>query len=75
MAEAAYVGMLSLKQLETYNLNELPDAYLPLGTAQNAAVRNPFLGAFPGYLVAGPGGHRLAAPALACSIRSSHPST
>ena len=47
VAEAAYVGMLSLKQLETYNLNELSDIYLPLGTAQSAAVRNPFLGAFP----------------------------
>jgi hypothetical protein len=39
--------MLSLKQLETYNLNELPDVYLSQGTAQNTAVRNPFLGAFP----------------------------
>jgi hypothetical protein len=47
VVEAAYVGMLSLKQLETYNLNDLPDVYLPLGTAQNASVRNPFVGAFP----------------------------
>jgi hypothetical protein len=47
VVEAAYVGMFSLKQLETYNLNDLPDVYLSQGTAQNTAVRNPFLGAFP----------------------------
>ena len=47
VAEAAYVGMLSLKQLETYNLNDLPDVYLPQGSAQNASLKNPFLGLFP----------------------------
>jgi hypothetical protein len=47
VVEAAYVGMLSVKELESYNLNELPDIYLPLGTAQNTSVRNPFFGAFP----------------------------
>jgi hypothetical protein len=47
VVEAAYVGMLSVKELENYNLNDLPDQYLPLGTAQNTAVKNPFLGVFP----------------------------
>jgi hypothetical protein len=48
VVEAAYVGMLSVKELESYNLNDLPDIYLPLGTAQNTSVKNPFLGLFPG---------------------------
>ncbi|MBV9083986.1 MAG: hypothetical protein JOZ62_15010, partial [Acidobacteriaceae bacterium] len=45
--EAAYVGMLSVKELESYNLNDLPDVYLALGSAQNASVHNPFFGLFP----------------------------
>ena len=53
--EAAYAAMLSVKQLETYNLNELPDAYLPQGSAQNTAVRNPFLGVFPATSALGQG--------------------
>jgi len=44
VVEAAYVGMLSVKELESYNLNDLPDIYLPLGTAQNTSVPNPFYG-------------------------------
>jgi hypothetical protein len=44
VAEASYVGMLSVKALESYNLNDLPDVYLPLGSAQNTSVPNPFYG-------------------------------
>ncbi|MFB3905944.1 MAG: hypothetical protein ACE15E_21060, partial [Acidobacteriota bacterium] len=33
LVEAAYVGMLSVKQLESFNLNEKPDEYLALGAA------------------------------------------
>jgi len=44
--EAAYVGMLSLKELQSFNLNEKPDRYLALGTAENNRVTNPFLGVF-----------------------------
>jgi hypothetical protein len=47
VVEAAYAGMLSLKQLESFNLNEKPDQYIALGAAENTAVRNPFLGIFP----------------------------
>jgi hypothetical protein len=47
VVEAAYAGMFSLKQLESFNLNEIPDRYLPLGTAENTPVSNPFLGIFP----------------------------
>jgi hypothetical protein len=39
--------MLTLKQLENFNLNELSDVYLALGTAANRAVPNPFFGVFP----------------------------
>ncbi len=47
LIETAYVGMLSLKQFENFNLNEKPDRYLALGAAENTRVTNPFLGAFP----------------------------
>jgi hypothetical protein len=47
VVEAAYAGMLSLKQLESFNLNEKPDRYLALGAAENNRVPNPFLGVFP----------------------------
>ncbi len=47
VVEAAYSGMLSLKQLESFNLNERPDAYLHLGTAENTRIPNPFLDLFP----------------------------
>jgi len=46
LAEAAYMGMLSLKQLESFNLNEKPDRYLALGAAENDRVPNPFYGLF-----------------------------
>jgi len=54
-AEAAYVGMLSLKQFESFNLNEKPDQYLALGTAENTRVPNPFLGVLPSNSVLGQG--------------------
>jgi hypothetical protein len=46
VVDVAYVGMLSLKQLESFNLNELPDMYLQYGAGANTAIPNPFLGAF-----------------------------
>jgi hypothetical protein len=46
LLEAAYMGMLSLKQLESFNLNEKPDRYLALGADENRSVPNPFLGVF-----------------------------
>ncbi len=45
--EVAYMGMLSLKQLENFNLNEKPDRFLEQGAAENTRVRNPFFGIFP----------------------------
>jgi hypothetical protein len=42
VAEAAYVGMLTLKQVEAFNVNEKPDQYLALGAAENNRVPNPF---------------------------------
>lgn len=43
--QMAYVGMLSLKEFESFNLNELP---LPLNVAaQNNQVTNPFYGQLP----------------------------
>ena len=71
VVEAAYVGMLSVKELETYNLNELPDIYLPLGTAQNTSVRNPFLGAFPVHLAARPKRHASRSGSCGSCTRSS----
>ncbi len=55
VVEAAYVGMLSLKELQAYNLNELPDQYLAQGNAQNNKVTNPFLGVFPATSTLGQG--------------------
>ncbi|MEK7404973.1 MAG: TonB-dependent receptor [Acidobacteriota bacterium] len=46
LLEVAYVGMHSLKQVESFNLNEKPDRYLALGAAENTRVTNPFLGVF-----------------------------
>src|SRR5262249_41242931 len=45
--EAAFMHMLSLKGLESFNLNELPDRYLQQGAAQNVRVTNPFWGIYP----------------------------
>ena len=55
LVEAAYVGMLSLKQLESFNLNEKPDRYLALGAAENDKLANPFLNAFPATSTLGQG--------------------
>lgn len=55
LLDAAYVGMLSLKQFESFNLNEVPDKYLSQGAAANTAVPNPFLGVFPSTSTLGQG--------------------
>jgi hypothetical protein len=55
LAEAAYMGMLSLKQLESFNLNEKPDRYLAQGSAENTRVTNPFLGVFDSTSTLGQG--------------------
>lgn len=55
VADAAYVGMLSLKQFEAFNLNEKPDRYLALGAAENTRVPNPFLGIAPATSTLGQG--------------------
>lgn len=47
LVEVAYMGMLSLKEFESFNLNEKPDQYLALGSAENTKVPNPFYGIFP----------------------------
>lgn len=46
LLEVAYAGMLSLKQLDAFNLNEKPDRFLALGAQESKAVPNPFLGVF-----------------------------
>lgn len=53
--EAAYMGMHSLKQIESFNLNERPDVYLAQGRAENNAVPNPFLNVFPATSTLGRG--------------------
>lgn len=45
--QAAYVGSLSLKQFESFNLNETPDVYRTRGPEENVRVPNPFYGIFP----------------------------
>lgn len=46
LIEANYMGMLSLKELQSFNVNEKPDKYLALGQAENNKITNPFLGIF-----------------------------
>ncbi len=46
LVDAAYMGMHSLKQMGSFNLNEKPDVYLALGAAENNTIPNPFLGIF-----------------------------
>jgi hypothetical protein len=53
--EVAYMGMHSLKQIESFNLNEKPDVFLPLGRAESNAVPNPFLNVFPATSTLGRG--------------------
>ncbi|MBI3695026.1 MAG: carboxypeptidase regulatory-like domain-containing protein, partial [Acidobacteria bacterium] len=55
LVEAAYLGMLSLKQFESFDLNEKPDRYLAEGANENRAVPNPFLGVFPATSALGTG--------------------
>jgi hypothetical protein len=55
VVDVAYVGMLSLKQLESFNLNDLPDMYLQYGAAANSTVKNPFQGIFPATSTLGQG--------------------
>ena len=45
--EAAFIRELSVKGLESFGLNEKPDAYLALGSQENLQVPNPFYGIFP----------------------------
>jgi hypothetical protein len=47
--------MQSLKQFESFNLNEKPDTYLALGTAENTRVPNPFLNVLPSTSTLGQG--------------------
>ena len=47
VVEVQYHGEHSLKESESFNLNELPDQYLALGSAVNNKVTNPFLGYLP----------------------------
>ncbi|MFN0101151.1 MAG: TonB-dependent receptor domain-containing protein [Bryobacteraceae bacterium] len=53
--DLAYVGSHSLKQFESFNLNEVPDRFLPLGNEANRAVPNPFRGVLPATSVLGAG--------------------
>jgi hypothetical protein len=53
LLEAAYLGMLTLKSPESFNMNELPDMYR--SAAQNVSVPNPFLGIFPSTSTLGQG--------------------
>jgi len=45
--DVGYVGSHAVKQFENFDLNERPDRLLPLGTAINQTVPNPFRGVFP----------------------------
>ena len=47
LLEGAYVGMHTLKNVESFNLNEKPDVYNALGAAETTRVNNPFFGIFP----------------------------
>ncbi|MBI4909029.1 MAG: TonB-dependent receptor [Acidobacteria bacterium] len=42
LVDAAYLGMQSVKQFESFNLNEKPDRFLAQGAAENTRVTNPF---------------------------------
>ncbi len=55
LLEVAYMGMHSLKQVESFNRNEKPDQYLALGRAENNTVPNPFLNVFPATSTLGRG--------------------
>jgi len=55
VVETAYMGMHTLKQTGSFNLNEKPDVYLALGSQENNAVPNPFLGIFNAQSTLGQG--------------------
>jgi len=45
--QAAFVRMLSVKGLEGFDLNEVPDRFRALGAAENQRLPNPFFGILP----------------------------
>ena len=47
MFQANFLRVLNVKGIETFNLNETPDLYLPYGAAENLQVPNPFYGVLP----------------------------
>jgi hypothetical protein len=55
IVDASYMGMHSLKQMGSFNLNEKPDVYLALGAAENNTIPNPFLGIFSSQYTLGQG--------------------
>ena len=55
LVEASYLGSLSLRQLESFNLNEIPDYYLQFGSQATTKVSNPFLNLFPSTSTLGQG--------------------
>ena len=55
VVDASYMGMHSLKQVDSFNLNEKPDVYLALGAAENNTIKNPFLGIFSSQYTLGQG--------------------
>jgi len=55
LVDAAYMGMHSLKQMGSFNLNEKPDVYLALGAAETNTIPNPFRGIFSAQSTLGQG--------------------
>ncbi|MFB3829334.1 MAG: carboxypeptidase regulatory-like domain-containing protein [Bryobacteraceae bacterium] len=53
LLETAYVGALTVKSPETFDLNEMPDVYRK--PAENNMVNNPFLGIFDAMSLLGKG--------------------
>jgi hypothetical protein len=51
---AYYWGQKSTRLLETWNLNQVPDQYLALGSHLNDQVRNPFYGVVTSGALTGP---------------------
>jgi len=47
VVDVGYVGMHSLKGVESFDLNEKPDFYRQFGAQENQRVANPFYGVFP----------------------------
>jgi hypothetical protein len=55
VVDIAYTGTHSLKEIEAFNMNEMPDIYLAQGAAGNKAITNPFLNIFPSTSTLGTG--------------------